>query len=103
MNIGLMWADSNPKTSTKDKILGAMEYYKNKYGSAANKVYVHPSMLIESWDGVTIAASRSVMPNHFWIGTEYIQPSQEMSRQEFAKEYLGEWEEQNDEDVQKFL
>lgn len=95
MNIGMLWFNNDTKTSTKDKILGALEYYKNKYGVSANRVYLHPSMLIESWDGVTITASRSVMPNHFWIGTELTAIQQEIKD--------SEWDAIDSEEVREFM
>lgn len=68
--IGMMWFDNDPKTSSREKCLRAMYYYLKKYGSRPNLVIVHPSVAITEIENVTIKVSRSVMPNHFWIGMD---------------------------------
>lgn len=70
MKIGMLWFNNDPKSSLMDKIRGATEYYRQKYGATPNLCYVHPSQ-VGSWeriDGVDIRPSRSVLPNHFWVG-----------------------------------
>jgi hypothetical protein len=75
MNIGMLWFDNDPKADIASKIARAAEYYQKKYGFTADLCYVHPSMLkdgINKAGRVQIKTTRSVLPNHFWIG---IQPS----------------------------
>ena len=86
MNIGMLWFDNDPKTDLDNKIKRAATYYHTKYGCAPNLCFVHPSMLPKDQtlsqtkpdepqasskkSGVIeLRATRSVMPNHFWIGT----------------------------------
>lgn len=82
MNIGMLWFDNDPKAEIGIKIERAASYYRTKYGKAPNLCFVHPSMLggdavsqaaEQTVDApksvaVEVRASRSVLPNHFWIG-----------------------------------
>ncbi len=79
MNIGMLWFDNDPKAEMTKKIERAASYYRQKYGKAPNVCFIHPSMLhLESAAdkntppvkaaGVEVRTSRSVLPNHFWIG-----------------------------------
>ncbi len=78
MNIGMLWFDNDPKTSLPIKIERAAAYYRQKYGRKPNVCFVHPSMLASETNntneqklvrgGIEIRPSKSVLPNHFWIG-----------------------------------
>jgi hypothetical protein len=89
MNIGMLWFDNDPKAELSVKIERAAAYYRNKYGTKPTLCFVHPSMLpvvsppqgeglaqegeTESKAGirsgeVEVRSTRSVLPNHFWIG-----------------------------------
>jgi len=79
MNIGMLWFDNDPKIALSGKIDRAATYYRSKYGSNPTLCFVHPSMLAANstdhrpgdslkTNGIEIRASRSVLPNHFWIG-----------------------------------
>jgi len=78
MNIGMLWFDNDPKVEIEVKIERASRYYRDKYGKSPNLCYVHPTMVttksVEAAQpelragGITIRTSRSVLPNHFWIG-----------------------------------
>lgn len=71
MNVGMLWFDNDPKTDLKAKIERAALYYRNKYGKKPNLCFVHPSMLPgdhEKPKEIEIRTTRSVLPNHFWIG-----------------------------------
>lgn len=71
MNIGMLWFDNDPKADIKVKIERAASYYRSKYGQIPNLCFVHPSMLPENAvksDSIEIRTTRSVLPNHFWIG-----------------------------------
>lgn len=82
MNIGMLWFDNDPKDGLNAKIERAAVYYQNKYGKTPTLCFVHPSMLpgtpvsqgagassepVKS-AGIEIRPTRSVLPNHFWIG-----------------------------------
>ena len=72
MNIGMLWFDNDPKVDLSSKITRAADYYQKKYGQVPDLCYVHPSMLKESTlkpGKIEIRSNRSVLPNHFWIGT----------------------------------
>ena len=71
MNIGMLWFDNDPKADLAVKISRAATYYQNKYGSIPNLCFVHPSMVkgeASKTAGLEVRASRSVLPNHFWLG-----------------------------------
>jgi hypothetical protein len=79
MNVGMLWFDNDPKTELAVKVERAASYYRNKYGDAPTLCFVHPCMLDKSRAenpeqsnfkaaGVEVRSTRSVLPNHFWIG-----------------------------------
>lgn len=78
MNIGMLWFDNDPKAEIQIKIERAAVYYVKKYGKNPNLCFVHPSMLrsaptdqpekLMKNGAIEVRTSRSVLPNHFWIG-----------------------------------
>jgi hypothetical protein len=71
MNIGMLWFDNDTKADLPAKIQRAADYYKSKYGRSPNLCFVHPSMAPETMNqaaGLELRTSRSVMPNHLWMG-----------------------------------
>jgi len=78
MNIGMLWFDNDTKTELPTRIERAAHYYHEKYGTKPNVCFVHPSMVkIEESDNqpkiivrgeIELRTSKSVLPNHFWIG-----------------------------------
>lgn len=78
MNIGMLWFDNDPKTALDTKVERAASFYRNKYGKEPTVCFVHPSMLPHDNSesqaphlksaGVELRSTRSVLPNHFWIG-----------------------------------
>jgi hypothetical protein len=94
MNIGMLWFDNDPKADLPAKIERAAKYYQNKYGKRPTLCFVHPSHLPGNGNGkqpepgeeqqardgekegkpvlmaanVEVRATRSVLPNHLWIG-----------------------------------
>jgi hypothetical protein len=71
MNIGMLWFDNDPRADVSAKITRAAEYYQKKYGHQADLCYVHPSMIKDinlRAGAVVVRTTRSIMPNHFWIG-----------------------------------
>jgi hypothetical protein len=74
MDIGMLWFDNNPKSSLETKIKRAAYFYEKKYGRKPNLCFVHPTMLKTPGEqtiaGLKTRPSRSVLPNHFWIGIE---------------------------------
>jgi hypothetical protein len=71
MNVGMLWFDNDPHTDLGKKVARAAAYYQNKYGQAPNLCFVHPSMVKEQplkAGAIELRPSRSVLPNHFWLG-----------------------------------
>ncbi len=70
MNIGMLWFDNDAKADLAAKIRRASAYYQAKYGREPNLCFVHPTMLPTAAPdaGVEIRTTRSVLPNHFWLG-----------------------------------
>ncbi len=89
MNIGMLWFDNDPKAGLDTKVERAAVYYRNKYGRTPTLCYLHPSMLPATGPlpknghgaddsgsgkenyvtgGVEVRSTRSVLPNHLWIG-----------------------------------
>jgi hypothetical protein len=82
MNVGMLWFDNDPKTELALKIERAVGYYRQKYGRSPTLCFVHPSMIAKTAApapeaeaeaplkaaGVEVRSSRSVLPNHFWLG-----------------------------------
>ncbi len=71
MNIGMLWFDNDNKTDLTTKIQRAVKYYHSKYGKAPNLCLVHPRTLGDNaWKGagIELRTTRSVLPNHFWLG-----------------------------------
>jgi hypothetical protein len=80
----MLWFDNDPKAEIDAKIRRAADYYHNKYGVTPNLCFIHPTMLpntAQAGDGppqgrdeklrsgnIEVRTSRSVLPNHFWIG-----------------------------------
>ncbi len=83
MNIGMLWFDNDPKTELTSKVERAASYYQNKYGRQPTLCFVHPSMIGSFIDdngepasvktaGIEVRPTRTVLPNHFWIGVNGI-------------------------------
>ena len=76
MNIGMLWFDNDVKTDLNQKIQRAAIYYQQKYGRQPDLCYVHPSMANSTQNGnqgikageIEVKTTKSVLPNHFWIG-----------------------------------
>ncbi len=71
MNVGMLWFDNDPKADLTSKISRAVAYYQSKYGQTPNLCFVHPSMVKSSpakSGSIEVRSSRSVQPNHFWLG-----------------------------------
>ncbi len=78
MLIGMLWYDNDPSTALPAKVQRAAEYYRHKYGSTPDFCMVNPRMLPEPLlqaGGVTVRASRTILPGHLWIGVQEKLPS----------------------------
>ena len=86
MDVGMLWFDNDKKSDYEMKIERAATYYRKKYGKAPNLCFVHPCMIPDNGSqgtdndhqkndalpvksqGVEIRTSKTMLPNHFWIG-----------------------------------
>ncbi len=67
----MLWFD-NSKKPLSDKIKGAIDFYVEKYGHTPTKFVVSLKAEIDSdCNGLDIEKSRSVLPNHIWVGMEH--------------------------------
>jgi hypothetical protein len=90
MNVGMLWFDNDSKAELNAKIERAATYYRNKYGKNPTLCFVHPSMIpaaeVENRQApdpgqeaqyrsgeIEVRSTRSILPNHFWIGINTIQ------------------------------
>ena len=73
MVFGMLSYNDDKKTTFERKVTDAAKYYADKYGHPANRCHVHPTMLVQNIERVgdiAIVPNKSVMKNHFWLGTE---------------------------------
>lgn len=71
MEIGMLWFDNDPTRDLEAKVSRAVQHYQRKYGRAPDLCIVHPNTAGQGGaraGGVSIQTSKSVLPNHFWIG-----------------------------------
>lgn len=81
MKIGMLWFDNDKQTDLVTKVENAADYYQQKYGLRPNTCYVHPTMAPEKEEpgdkdespilkagNVHVKTSKTVLPNHIWIG-----------------------------------
>jgi hypothetical protein len=71
MNIGMLWYDNDKQSDLSTKIQRAADYYHTKYGKVPNLCMVHPRTLGDytlKGNSIEVRATRSVLPNHFWLG-----------------------------------
>jgi len=73
MNVGMLWFDNDSKVDLVARIQRAASYYRDKYGRTPNLCFVHPSMMgstpiSTNGSGIEVRTTRSVLPNHFWLG-----------------------------------
>ena len=70
MNVGMLWLDTDKSRSLDEKVLRAVEYYRDKYGRLPELCLVNSKVIAESKEvgKVKVEAARSVLPDHFWLG-----------------------------------
>jgi hypothetical protein len=72
VDIGLLWFDDDPQRSLTEKVTRAAAHYQQRFGRRPTLCYVNPATLGHAAEpavaGVQLAAGRTVLPNHFWIG-----------------------------------
>ncbi|NLG72314.1 MAG: hypothetical protein GX495_09765 [Chloroflexi bacterium] len=95
MNVGMLWFDNDSRRDLNSKIERAAAYYETKYGRHPTLCFVHPSMLPSLADAagengeekearevkafrsgnIEVRTTRSMLPNHFWIGVNGVNGS----------------------------
>jgi len=81
MKEGLLWYDDSPGRDLAEKIGRAARRYRQKFGTAPDVCYVHPSALggwstsdsngkVQKMGGVRVSSKPSVLRHHFWVGRE---------------------------------
>ena len=83
MKVGLLWYDDDPGRDLAEKVGRAARRYRQKFGTAPDVCYVHPSALTSassvepSGNGrvrkvgkVRVAPLPSMLRHHFWVGRE---------------------------------
>jgi hypothetical protein len=78
MKVGWMWFDNDPGRSIEEKIQGAVQRYRTKFGRFPNTCYINQRSITS--DGfrcgkVKVVAARNILPHHFWLGMSSIPPS----------------------------
>ena len=71
--IGLLWFDPDKTKTLPEKIGEAVAFYTAKYGGHPNTCIVNPATLGDqapAIEGVTVKASKQVMPNHYFVGVD---------------------------------
>lgn len=94
MDIGMLWFDNDTHADLPSKIENAAEYYLNKYGIRPNVCFIHPCMTPEDLKAqirkpskkalkikpifkagsIEVHTSKSMLPNHLWIGINGSKP-----------------------------
>lgn len=73
MDVGMLWYENDKGKTLEKRIAEAVAFYRQKYGLEPNLCMVHNGEAPEGqrWiDGVEVKGSRSVLPNHYWVGVK---------------------------------
>jgi len=71
VDIGMLWFDNDKDADLDTKVERAAAYYAKKYGGRPNLCFVHPKMVKGAKcevAGVEVRGSKSLLPNHLWLG-----------------------------------
>jgi hypothetical protein len=68
LQAGMLWFDDTKSRPFTEKVGRAADYYQRKYGQKPNTCVVWAETEVEDVDGIEVMGSRSVQPDHFWIG-----------------------------------
>ncbi|MBI3361863.1 MAG: hypothetical protein HY023_12215 [Chloroflexi bacterium] len=85
MKSGLLWYDSDATHDLKDKVTRAAAHYQQKFGRAPHLCFVNPAEIKGDGQsvrigGVEVLTSKTVLPNHFWLGVNEEDGSKEVRR-----------------------
>ncbi len=71
MNAGMLWLDADARRTLEEKVQRAVDYYRQKYGSAPDLCLVNTATFPEEEKNVgdvKVQRARTVLPHHFWVG-----------------------------------
>lgn len=70
MNVGMLWLDDDRSRSLEEKVLRAVEYYREKYGRFPDTCLVNSTMLKDETKvgKVNVQPLANILPHHFWLG-----------------------------------
>lgn len=71
MKTGMLWLDADARRTLDEKVERAVEYYRQKYGTAPDLCLVNTATFPEeeiSIGQVKVQRTRTVLPHHFWVG-----------------------------------
>lgn len=67
----MLWLDADIRRTLEEKVQRAVDYYQNKYGDAPDLCMVNLATFSDEEKrvgSVIIQRTRTVLPNHFWVG-----------------------------------
>ena len=70
MREGMLWYDNTTKTDIKEKINGAVDFFKEKYGQMPKVCYVHPQSIDSEFildKTVKVLSNDKIIKNHIWL------------------------------------
>ena len=74
MQTGMLWFDNDKGADVAERIQRAVAYYRGKYNQEPNLCFVNPKTLADAAlaavGSIEVRSTRSVLPNHFWIGVK---------------------------------
>ncbi len=71
MATGMIWFDNDPHKNINEKIIFAVQYYQEKFGSDPTLCFLNPKFrgkLIPSDSLVEFDFNGGLSPDHIWIG-----------------------------------
>jgi hypothetical protein len=86
---GLLWFDDTKGRTLAQKIRIASARYETKYGVKPSLCVVNPATKSgddsDNVDGIQVEVSRSVMPNHLWMGVATDKTARKASSSRFPE------------------
>lgn len=72
MKVGMMWLDTDSRSTLEEKVIRAADYYREKYGRFPELCLVNIRLLEgeKKVGRVMVQPVRSVSAGHFWLGMD---------------------------------
>jgi hypothetical protein len=70
MQEGMLWYDSNHKSTVEDRLNQAIDYFITKNGRPPLQCYVNPDLIespITLSNAIKVVPNERVLKNHFWL------------------------------------